>query len=86
MALPSKTSGASTLSGFRCFVKGTSSETCTKLTRDVRYAILLDILVRSCANTKQNIFFRQLSLEGGSVRAGEGGGGSLHFGSHPGAG
>lgn len=44
---PSKTSGGSTLSGLRCFVTGISSETWTKLTREVRYAMLRDMIVRS---------------------------------------
>ena len=44
---PSKTSGGSTFSGLRCLVTGISSETWTKLTREVRYAMLRDMIVRS---------------------------------------
>lgn len=51
---PSKTSGESYFSGGRAFVTGTSGLTCTKFAREVRYAMLLDIIVRSwddCVST-----------------------------------
>ena len=45
--LPSNTSAGSTLSGLRCFVIGISAETCVKFAREVRYAMLRDMMVRS---------------------------------------
>ena len=48
---PSNTSGVSYFSGGRDFVIGTSGLTCRKFAREVRYAMLLDIIVRSCSNT-----------------------------------
>jgi hypothetical protein len=46
-SVPSNTSGASNFSILRCFVIGTSGLTCTKFDREVRYAIVLDMIVRS---------------------------------------
>ena len=63
---PSKTSGGSTFSGLRCLVIGISSETWTKLTREVRYAMLRDMIVRSwrCSGDDPCISFFELDMSG----------------------